>query len=248
MTLLLVDTSIYLHKAFDGVSERDPVKRFFDNFKLLLRIVGEPVTKVIWCLDGDSRTFRHKMYLPYKAQRPEKTQEFIDFKAYIEKELKQKFTVALHPEYEADDCIAYLAKSYKGKVFIASADLDQSQLVGGNIKMLKVYNQNSYEHVDEKYVMNRYGIRPDQIPDFKALAGDKSDNIKLPIKGIGAIKAACILILYGSISGMYDAIEVGDFLYPKLSAELLLYKKLVYTFLELTSLDKSVPGIINLLS
>jgi DNA polymerase-1 len=229
------------------VNARDPVQRFWNNFKLLLRIVGEPVSKVIWCMDGDSKTFRHKKYLPYKAQRPEKTQEFIDFKAYIEKELKQKFIVALNNEYEADDCIAYLAKTYRGKVFIASADLDQSQLVGDNIKMLKVFNQNSYEHVDENYVVHRYGIYPVQIPELKALAGDKSDNIKLPIRGIGGIKAAMILLAHGSIDGMYDAIEDGTFLFPKIADELLTYKKLVYLFLELTSLDKEVPGIIHLL-
>lgn len=248
MTLLLIDTSIYLHKAFDGSHRKDPIKRFFDNYKLLLKIVGEPVDKVIWCLDGDSRTFRHKMYMPYKAHRPEKTQEFIDFKAYIEIELKKKFTVALHPEFEADDCVAYLASSYKGKVFIASADLDQCQLVNDNITMLKVFNQNSYERVDEKYVLNRYGIYPCQIPDFKALSGDKSDNIKLPIRGIGLIKAAMILILYESIDGMYDAIEEGTFIYPRLQQELLNNKKLVRLFQQLTCLDKEVPNILQLIN
>lgn len=246
-TLLLIDCSIFLHKAFDGKDIVNPVKKFFENYKTLLRVINKSVSKVIWCLDGNSRTFRHKKYAPYKAHRPEKTQEFRDFKEYIERILKRDYTVALHNDYEADDCVSTLARAFDGDVIIASADLDQCQLVSDTITMYKPLSPTEYEIVTPGYVLSRYGLYPSQIADLKALAGDKSDNIKLPIKLLGNVKGALMLGLYDTIEGIYEAIEGDYFIFSKFTDQLLTHKAQVLLFQELTTLNKDVPGIKSLL-
>ena len=207
MTLLIIDTSIYLHKGFDGKDTRDHVKRFWFNYDHLRKVAGPQVKEVIWCLDSDTPTFRHIQYPPYKAQRSEKTQEFKDFKTSIEADLMKRHKAIIKEGWEADDLIFTIAKQYKGKVIIASTDLDQSQTVSRNIMMYKLNNEHAYENVTPEYVVRRYGILPWQIPHYKALSGDKSDNIKLRVRGLGPLAAATLLILYGSLDGIYKVIE-----------------------------------------
>jgi DNA polymerase-1 len=238
-TLLLVDTSIFLHRAFDGKDNIDPVGKFYKNLDLLLAIVNCKVDRLIWCLDGDMPTFRHKRYPLYKAQRPEKTQEFRDFKDFIHNELKKKYLTAYNPYYEADDLLYTLAKTHIGKVVIATADLDQSQTVGDNIVMLKPCSLGVYEKVDTSYIINRYGIYPWQIPHLKALMGDTSDNLKLGIKGFGQKKASSLLLLYDTADKVLEAAENDpEFPFPKLIPDLLEKRDKILLFLEMTTLSE----------
>jgi DNA polymerase I len=249
--LLLIDTSIFLHKSL-YVEEYggDPVYTFWEYCKVIQRITKAKHT--VYTLDGTKRTFRHKLYLPYKAQRPEKTEEFQAFKNHIESEIKHKHLHEFSLDYESDDFVGSLATQYDGQVFIASADLDLSQLVNDRVTMLKP-SKNKYhpdkpvnpgfEVVTPSYVINRMGVYPHQIPDWKALAGDSSDNIKLPIKGLGDVAASKMLILYDNIDGIYKAIEDNDedFPCPKFKDGLVTNKPLVELFLKLTTIKCDLP-------
>jgi DNA polymerase-1 len=242
--LLIVDTSIFLHKAI-YVEEYggDSVYTFWEYIKMLKRITKSK--HVVFTLDETKRTFRHKLYLPYKAQRPEKTEEFQAFKKHIESKIKHEYLYEVSTEYESDDYVGSLAKQYPGKVYIASADLDLSQLVDDRVTMLKP-TKNKYdpekpvnpgfEVVTPSYVVNRLGVYPYQVPDWKALAGDTSDNIKLPIKGLGDVAASKMLILYDNIEGIYNNLEDEDFPCPKFKEDLIKNKPLVELFLKLTTI------------
>jgi DNA polymerase-1 len=244
--LLVVDVSIFLHKAIYSENYGiDPVWTFHEYIKTL-KVVSK-CDQLVFTLDGTKRTFRHKLYLPYKAQRPEKTDEFQAFKKYIEKEIKKKYLYEQDDEYESDDFIGSLASQYPGKVYIASSDLDLSQLVDDRVVQLKP-SKNKYdpekpvnpgfEVVTPSYTLNRMGVYPHQIPTWKALAGDASDNIKLPIKGLGDVAATKMLILYDDLDGIYKAIEDNDpdFPCPKFKDDLIKYKSLVELFLKLTTI------------
>jgi len=244
--LLLIDTSIFLHKAIH-VEEYggDPVYTFWEYIKVLKRITKPDYT--IFTLDDTKRTFRHNLYLPYKAQRPEKTEEFRSFKTFIEDRIRRSELYEVSKDYESDDYIGSLATQFNGKVYIASSDLDLSQLVNDRVVQLKP-SKNKYdpekpvnpgfEVVTSNYTLNRMGVYPHQIPTWKALAGDASDNIKLPIKGLGDVAATKMLILYDDLDGIYKAIEDNDpdFPCPKFKDDLIKYKSLVELFLKLTTI------------
>jgi len=247
-TLLLVDTSILLHKAiyvqaYDG----DPVYTFWEYIKSLKKITNPD--HIVFCLDDVKMTWRHKLYLPYKAQRPEKTEEFKTFKDYIEGRIKKKYLYEVATDYESDDFIGSLAMQYPGRVYIASSDLDLSQLVSDRITMLKFkkgkyeedrFISNGYEVVTPSYIVNRFGVYPSQIPAYKALAGDSSDNIKLPIRGLGGVAASKMLLLYDDIPGIYKHLEDEDFIFPKFKEGLIEHKDQVDLFLELTNIKKNL--------
>ncbi len=246
--LLLIDTSIFLHRSiyvedYGG----DPVWTFWQYVKSLKTV--SKADEVIFTLDDTKMTFRHKLYLPYKAQRPDKTEEFKAFKDCVEGQIKRKYLWEGCKDFESDDYIGSLAVQYPGKVFIGSADLDLSQLVNDRITMLKPTKNKwdpekpvnvGFEVVSPSYVVNRYGIFPDQIPDYKALAGDASDNIKLPIKGLGGVAAAKLLIMYDNIQGIYNHLDDEDFILPKFKEGLLQHKKQVDLFLQLTTIRKDL--------
>lgn len=221
---------------------------FWEYIKTL-KVVSK-CDQLVFTLDGTKRTFRHKLYLPYKAQRPSKTDEFQAFKKHIEKEIKKKYLYEQNDEYESDDFIASLANQYKGKVVIASADLDLSQLVNDRVTMLKPSKNKwdpdkpvnpGFEVVNPSYVVNRFGVYPEQIPDWKAIAGDSSDNIKLPIRGLGDVAATKLLLMYKDIQGIYDNLDDEDFPCPKFKEGLVQYKHLVDLFLQLTTIKKDLP-------
>lgn len=249
MVLLLIDTSIFLHKSIyvEQYSDGDPVFTFWEHIKSLKKITNPD--HIVFTLDDVRQTFRHKMYLPYKAQRPEKTEEFRAFKNYIEGQIKRKYLYEVATNYESDDFIGSLAVQYPGRVYIASADLDLSQLVNERVTMLKPKKgkyaedriiANGYEVVSPSYVVNRFGIYPEQIPEYKALAGDSSDNIKLPIKGLGGVAAAKMLIMYDSIEGIYENLDNEEFILPKFKDGLLEHKAQVDLFLKLTTIKKDL--------
>lgn len=244
MTLLLIDTSIFLHKSiyveqYDG----DPVWTFFDHIKDL-KVISK-ADEVIFTFDGTKPTFRHKMFSGYKAQRPEKTEEFKQFKDYIEDRIRRNYLYEFQENYESDDLIGSHAVKYKGRVFIGSTDLDLSQLVNDRVTMLKprkgkwtpeVHITTGYENITPSYVINRYGVSPDQIPDFKALSGDSSDNYKLPIKGMGQVAAAKLLIIYDSLEGIYEHIDDEDFILPKFRDSLKENKDQAFFFKKLATI------------
>ena len=124
---------------------------------------------------------------------------------------------------EADDWIASAASAEEkrgGTALVASGDRDSFQLASGSVTILHPIKGGEMARIGPAEVMERYGVRPEQVPDFIALRGDPSDKIP-GAKGIGAVTAASLLKRYATLEEM---LEDGKF--ESRADDLRLYKRI----------------------
>lgn len=163
-------------------------------------------------------TFRHQADDNYKSDRAETPDDFIpDIKNLQQLLTAFNLTIATKPGYEADDVLGTIATkaSAEGyRVKIVTGDRDLFQLVDDErgVSVLYLHNQTfkktsqSYTEFDRAGVIEKMGVTPEQIVDFKALCGDKSDCIP-GVKGIGEKTAIKLLEEYPTLTEVYDNLE-----------------------------------------
>ncbi len=170
--------------------------------------------KIAVVFDTSHPTFRHDMYVEYKANRAEfpedlgpqliKIKELISLLGITKIEL---------PGYEADDIIATIAKhasENKVNTFCITSDKDYYQLVDDYVKILKPSRTGpDLELVDYAEVKEKFGVRPDQVIDIQALIGDSVDNIP-GVKGIGEKSAIPMIQEFDSLENLYDNLDKID--------------------------------------
>ena len=161
--------------------------------------------------DRKAPTFRHDEYEQYKAKRVKAPQEFYDQIPLAHQVLDAlRIPVFEMDKYEADDIIGtVVAENEKKDVenIIVTGDLDTLQLVDDHTKVYTLRKGLADTVIyDEDMVKQRYGLIPSQMIDFKAIAGDPSDNIP-GVKGIGEKGAIDLLEEYKTLEGIYEAIE-----------------------------------------
>ncbi len=143
--------------------------------------------------DSAKKNFRNEIYSEYKANRSEAPEDLIPQFEYIRKSVKAFNLPSIELiNYEADDLIATYAKKIikaGAKVTVISSDKDLMQLVSNNIRL---YDPMKSKVLGEKEVLEKFGVKPNQVIDVQALAGDSSDNVP-GVPGIG-IKTASELI------------------------------------------------------
>jgi DNA polymerase-1 len=155
--------------------------------------------------------FRFDAYPEYKAGRPSMPD---DLRAQfpIVRELAAMMDIPIREleGYEADDVIGSLvqhAPQAGVDAYIVSGDLDGLQLVNDHVRLLTTrMGVASTVIYDEAKVMERYGLRPDQMLDYKALKGDTSDNIP-GVPGVGEKTAIQLLQEFGTLDGIYDRLD-----------------------------------------
>ena len=206
----------------------------------LLRDEGP--THIAAAFDVSRQTFRSERYPEYKATRSSTPDEFrgqID----ITKEVLNALgiTVLAKAGYEADDLIATLATQADEagyRVLVVTGDRDALQLVNENVTVLyPIKGVSALTRFTPDAVVEKYGLTPEQYPDFAALRGDPSDNLP-GIPGVGEKTAAKWIVEYGSLQGLVDSVDtvrgkVGDSLRANLGGVLLNR--------ELTQLLRDVP-------
>ncbi|MDQ1318941.1 MAG: polymerase, partial [Actinomycetota bacterium] len=206
----------------------------------LLRDEGP--THIAAAFDVSRQTFRSERYPEYKATRSSTPDEFrgqID----ITKEVLNALgiTVLAEAGYEADDLIATLATQADEagyRVLVVTGDRDALQLVNENVTVLyPIKGVSALTRFTPDAVVEKYGLTPEQYPDFAALRGDPSDNLP-GIPGVGEKTAAKWIVEYGSLQGLVDSVDtvrgkVGDSLRANLGGVLLNR--------ELTQLLRDVP-------
>jgi DNA polymerase-1 len=180
-----------------------PTSVCFGFIKSLLEVMGseQPQSMAI-AFDLGLPTFRHEADDTYKADRPETPEDFIpDLKNLQELLQALKVPVVTSPGYEADDVLATLCQqaSETGyRVKILTGDRDLFQLVDPQKEISVLYLSTDFFkgrgstgpiEIGSEQVKEKLGISPAQVVDYKALCGDKSDNIP-GVKGIGD-KTAC---------------------------------------------------------
>jgi DNA polymerase I len=143
--------------------------------------------------DSARKNFRNDIYADYKANRSEAPEDLAPQFEYIRKSVKAFNLPSIELlNYEADDLIATYAKKIiqaGAKVTIISSDKDLMQLVS---KKVRLYDPMKSKILGEKEVIEKFGVKPDQVVDVQSLAGDSSDNVP-GVPGIG-IKTASELI------------------------------------------------------
>ncbi|MCA9386912.1 DNA polymerase I [Candidatus Dojkabacteria bacterium] len=166
---------------------------------------------LIAVFDSDKPTIRSTEFATYKANRKETDQDLL---LQIPKviELVETFNIPMLKVdgYEADDIIATLCETYKKRgidQIVVTGDQDLFQLVDDDTSVYlagKSFSQSKLYNADD--VFEKLGVKPTQIPDFKGLSGDPSDNIP-GVAGIGKKSAEQLLTEYGSIDEVYSHIE-----------------------------------------
>jgi len=170
-------------------------------------------THLVMALDAPGKTFRHERDETYKATRAampdELRQQITRVRQVIDAFNMPVFEV---PGYEADDLVGTLAKQARAQgiaVCIVSLDTDLLQLVepGVDVYLYRPYMKGvPAVDYDEAAVVERYGLTPAQIADYKGLKGDPSDNIP-GVSGIGEKTATKLLQQFGSVEAIYDRID-----------------------------------------
>jgi DNA polymerase-1 len=139
------------------------------------------------------------------------------------------FQVGKAGGYEADDFLAAGAHAWPGPVVVATSDRDAFQLVSDRVTILQpVKGVSELARIGPAEVRERYGVDPEQVPDFIALRGDPSDKIP-GAPGVGPKKAADVLKQHGSLP---QALADGRF--SQISEELLLYR-------DIATMDADAP-------
>ena len=215
-TLFLVDGSSYLYRAFHALpnltnSRGEPTGALLGVANMLKRLLKEQDPKYIAVVfDAKGPTFRHELYPQYKANRPpmpaelrQQVESILDFTRMLGLPLLQVDGV------EADDVIGTLARSAEEagmNCVISTGDKDMAQLVSDRTTLT---NTMTNTDMDRAGVKAKFDVTPEQITDFLALTGDKSDNIP-GVEKCGPKTAAKWLGKWGSLDEvMAHADEVG---------------------------------------
>ena len=183
-TLYLVDGSSYLYRAFHALpnltnSQGEPTGALLGVANMLRRLLNEAQPEFIAVVfDAKGPTFRHELYPEYKANRPpmppelrQQVEAILDFTRLLGLPLLQVEGV------EADDVIGTLARQAEAdgmNCVISTGDKDMAQLVSDHTTLT---NTMTGTDTDRAGVRKKFEVTPDQIVDFLALTGDKSDNI-----------------------------------------------------------------------
>ncbi len=223
-------------KGFDTSA----VYGFVDTLLMILRKQKPDYFAVVF--DSRELTFRHKLYKEYKANREEMPEDLANGFPYIYKMVKAlNLPLLVKPGYEADDLIGTMvtrAKKEKIDSVIVSGDKDFMQLIGPGVQMYKPKWPNDWSMADEKDVMEKFGVKPEQVIDVLALMGDASDNVP-GVPGIGEKTATTLIQEYGSMDNLFK--NVDRITKPKLKESLLQNRALADLSKELVTIDCDSP-------
>ncbi|BAW18237.1 DNA polymerase I: 5'-3' exonuclease [Mycoplasmopsis bovigenitalium] len=217
--LLLIDGNFMMFQSFyasyypekaitmkdDNNRNTNAVHVFFMSLFNLINFVKP--THIFIAFDAHGKTKRHELYPEYKAGRKQTPIEIFD-QFIITKEILDSLNITWFEKVgdEGDDIIASVANQNKNiKKIIYSRDQDLLQLVDNNTSVLHKSGA-GFIYYSPWNFEQKFKIKPHLIPDFKGLAGDKSDNIKGVI-GIGEIGANKLINKYGSIENIYQNIN-----------------------------------------
>ena len=199
---------------------------------------------IVACFDTKKPTFRHEQFDQYKIHRAPMPDGIIS-QMPIMKDVLRVLNVPIFEKegFEADDLVATIAtkNQQNADVYILSGDLDNLQLVNEKIKLYTLGKgiKDTVLYGPEK-VVERFGVTPEQMNDFKALIGDNSDNVP-GVPGVGKVAAADIIQRFGSIKNLYDELSTDTaILKPKIKEALKENKDKAFLSLDLVTTDKNV--------
>lgn len=218
--LVLIDGHHLMYRAYWAIPRTLrtraglQVNAVFGMTSMLLAILKqEAPDALLLCFDAGEETFRHQEHAAYKEGRAETPEDFLQQIPLI-LEVVDAFGLPriADPRYEADDFLGTyaLAGERAGmRVSVVTGDRDALQLASDAVRVIiphKGYQE--AEVLGPEEVQKKYGVRPDQIPAWKGLAGDSSDNLP-GVRGIGPKGAAKLLQQFGTLEALYAHISAA---------------------------------------
>ena len=240
-TLLLIDANSLIHRCFHALPPLtgpggQPSGSLYGLASILLKILREQHPEFIaGFFDRPEPTFRKEIFDAYKIHRPKAPDELVS--QIIEAHnLFEAFNIKTYeaPGFEADDLIGTAVEKFKKipdlKIVVLTGDLDSLQLVEDNKVVSETFKKGISDTIiyDEKAVKERYdGLLPKQIPDYKGLVGDPSDNIP-GVPSIGPKTAIPIIKEYKSLENYLEngQLDKNYLKITKFEEQALLSKKL----------------------
>jgi DNA polymerase-1 len=214
-TLLLVDGSSYLYRAFHALPDLRspdgaPTGAMHGMINMLRRLrLDYPAAYIACVFDAKGKTFRDDLYPEYKAQRASMPDDLVRQIEPIHLAVRAMgWPILMVDGVEADDVIGTLAlqASEAGMdTVVSTGDKDLAQLVNGHVTLI---NTMSNEKLDEAGVLAKFGVPPNRIIDYLSLIGDTVDNVPGVAK-VGPKTAVKWLTQYGSLEGVIEhALEI----------------------------------------
>ena len=216
--LLVVDGDSFAHRAYHGVPKS--IRRRgnkgggailgFANFLLRLYAQEKPRAVLVGWDTLDAPTYRHRALETYQSGRVFDAELLDQLDVLPQFVAACGFAYAKAPGYEADDFLAAAVAQEErrgGTAVVASGDRDAFQLASDRTTILQPVRAGEMARIGPTEVHERYGVDPEQVPDFIALRGDPSDKIP-GMPGVGPKGAASLLRRYGSLEA---ALAQGSF-------------------------------------
>jgi DNA polymerase I len=248
--LILIDGNAIIHRAFHALppltnKKGELLNAVYGFTSILLKVINELKPDYIAAsFDLAGPTFRHAEYKEYKATRVKAPDELY---AQIDrvKEVVRAFNIPIYEKegFEADDVIGTMVEQAENSPenienIVVTGDLDTLQLISPKTKVYALRRGMTDTVIyDEKAVHERYGIKPEQLIEYRGLRGDPSDNIP-GVKGVGEKTASELIKKYGSIEGVYKNLEeIKGALKEKLERD----KMQAFMSKKLSEIIKNVP-------
>src|ERR671921_483757 len=200
------------------------------------------------CFDLSGPTFRHEQYAEYKATRTRMPDDLASQFPKVREVVKAlRIPVYELQGYEADDVIGKLtqdAEAVPVETTIVTVDLDMLQLVTDRTRLMTTRSgvENTVMY-DVARIWERFGLRPDQMIDYKALKGDPTDNIP-GVPGVGEKTAAKLVAQFGDLDSLYARID--EVKPEKLRDKLVEHREAVYRGQDLSTIVRELPVTLDL--
>jgi DNA polymerase I len=237
--LLIVDGDSFAHRSYHALpktirrrtGEGGGAILGFANALIRFYDAENPRAVLVAWDTLEAPTYRHEAFADYQGGR-EFDDELVEQLDFIPEFVAAcGFANAKGAGYEADDFLAAaVAREERrgGTALVASGDRDTFQLASERTTILQPVRAGEIARIGPKEVRERYGVNPEQVPDFIALRGDPSDGLP-GARGVGAAGAATVLRQYGTLE---KALAAGRF--PLQASALRLYKKIA-------TMDRNAP-------
>ena len=218
--LFLIDGSAIFYRSYFAFirnplinSKGENTSATFGFLNTLFKLIEDEHPEYLSVVfDTKEPTFRHEIYDAYKATREKMPEEMsATFPRLIQALQTLRLNILDYAGFEADDIIATLAKRHAADqldVYIVSGDKDLAQLVNDHIYMYapgKGAGQPP-DIMDRQGVKQKYGVFPDEITDWLALVGDKSDNVP-GVPSVGEKTAVSLLETFGSLESLIERLD-----------------------------------------
>jgi len=212
--IFLIDGSAVVYRAYYAFyknpminSKGKNVGAIFGSLNIFLNLFNKfQMKNVVITFDQKGKTFRNKIDANYKSNRPPMPADLIEQMEHIQRAFSILGVCSFKKDnYEADDVLGTLANIFKSEfeVVLISGDKDFIQLLDNGIT---IYDPMKNRFIDEKFVYEKFGVKPSQFIDYLAIVGDGADNIP-GVRGIGKIGAKNLLLEHKSLENIYKNIE-----------------------------------------